>query len=350
MRRIVIAACIVVAACDSGKPTAKPAAVAPKGEPAPRAAAGSAAASRRPAAAGSAITPPLAKPTAAAEPPTAAPPEGRDAPPRDVGPVGAGTGRDIESLFPELLEPSEEFNEARKDRIVKELRKQRGVALVLRHIIETPETSAGQDLYALYQYRYYADCAQGGRDCPPPEEVALNPDCRGYGIVHAHFAAGAAPDGGEPSLAVMPLSEAACDLQVQHWFVARVDGDTTLDAYLEIVSSQVVSKEPGGKKPKVTTEHRQQLYLWHGAAGGDGADAEPSFFLELARWNLERWRQREPPVHESLILFRGLDREESSRGGLDLIHLLPCLDPQSDEACDPELRRRTIHSWGASVD
>jgi hypothetical protein len=272
---------------------------------------------------------------------------------RDVGPVGAGTGRPIEAVFPEVFEPKEDFDEARKDRIVKQLRRERGVPLILQHIIETPEANGAQDVYALYQYRLYAGCADGGSGCPAPEEVALNPDCRGYGIVHASFAggAGAAKDGGDLRLAVMPLADAACDLQVRHWFVARLDGDPGLDAYLEVVSSQVLSKEPSGKKPKVTTEHRQLLYLWSGEPPPNGADAEPSFFLDLARWTVERWHQREPPVRESVVLFRGqeMQGEWSGYGALDLIHLLPCLDPQSDEACDPDLRRRKAYAWGASV-
>jgi hypothetical protein len=361
MRGIALVAFLATGwACDSGKQAAKPPALAGKTAPqagatttpsdATRSAANVALDPLR-AGAGAAVVPAApapGKPAAASGAQAVRVPEGARAD-RNLGAAGAGTGQAIEELFPQRLEPSDGLAEARKARIVKQVRSEREAAVVaLQRVIVTPDTGGAQDVYALYQYRLYAGCAEGPSrpaDCPPAEEVALNPDCRAYGILHAHFDGGT---GGELDLVLMPLAEAACDLQIRHWFVARLDGNAQLDAYLEVVSSQVVSREVGGKKPKVTTEHRQLLYLWSGEAPPNGADAEPSFFLELAKWTVERWHQREPPVRESIVLFRGLQSPGDYRA-LDLIHLLPCLDPWSDAACDPELRRRQVHSWGVGI-
>lgn len=202
----------------------------------------------------------------------------------------------------------------------------------------------------MYEYLLYSGCDEAPRPshCPAPEKVALNPACRAYGIVHARFPdAARATDEGR-SLHLMPLTDAACDLRLRHGFVARLDDNDQLDANLEVVSSQVVSQEPGRKRPKVTTEHRQLLYLWSGDSEDPKTDAEPSFFLDLGAWTVERWHQREPPARESILLFKELE-DGNGPHQLDFIQLLPCLDPSSDDACDPELRQRKLHSWGTAA-
>lgn len=299
-------------------------------------------------------TSPSTLPAVAPSPPKApqAPDTPEPEPParRIPGFGGAGTGHDIEEMFPDRLEELAEHEplpEARKIVLLNEVSRRRDAAVTLRHIIATPDRAGEQQVFALYEYRLYRGCGGSPRPshCPAPEEVELNPSCRAYGIVHARFpsAARAAEQG--RSIHLMPLSDAACDLQIRHWFVAHLDANEQLDAYLEVVSSQVLNKEPGRKRPQITTEHRQLLYLWSGESEDDETDAEPSFFLDLGTWTVERWRQREPPVRESVVLFNGL-QSGSGRRGLDFIQLLPCLDPWTDDACDPELRQRKHHSWG----
>ncbi|MBK7538000.1 MAG: hypothetical protein IPI49_22035 [Myxococcales bacterium] len=264
-------------------------------------------------------------------------------------------------MFPDRIEAltqREPLSEERKLALVNEVRRRRDAPVTLRHILATPDQAGQQEVYALYESPLYEGCtgAAPPASCPTPEEVALNPACRAHGIVHARFPGAAQPGGQGPSVQLMPLAEAGCDLRLRHWFVAKLDVDDQLDAYLEVVSSRVASKKPGPKRPQVTTEHRQLLYLWSGGSPDDGdgdddgdddanVDVEPSFFLDLATWSVERWREREPPVRESIVLFRDLARPAGVRA-LDFIQLLPCLDPWSDEACDPDLRQREVKPWG----
>lgn len=352
-----LAALSVTWACDPGKQAAAPLEVAKAAPAAPaRKAPAAGVAPRSPAAGSGAAAAPArgtsTSPAIAATGPKAThapapePPATRRAP----GSGGAGTGRDIEQMFPDRIEAlaqREPLSEARKRALLNEVSRRRDAPVTLRHILVTPDQAGQQEVYALYEYPLYAGCtsATPPPTCPAPEEVALNPACRAYGLVHAHFPGAAQTDGKGSSIQLMPLAEAGCNLQLRHWFVARVDGDAQLDAYLEVVSSQVVSKEPGRKRPQVTAEHQQLLYLWSGQAPDDEVDAEPSFFLDLATWTVEQWRQREPPVRESIVLFKELGSASGVRA-LDFIQLLPCLDPWSDEACDPELRQRKVHSWG----
>lgn len=77
-------------------------------------------------------------------------------------------------------------------------------------------------------------------------------------------------------------------------------------------------------------------------------DAEPSFFLDLGAWTVERWHQREPPARESILLLKGLE-DGNGPHQLDFIQLLSCLDPSSDDACDLERRQRKLHSWGTAA-
>lgn len=358
-RAVLLAALSVTWACDQRKQAAAPpvplevakaapaapARKAPGASVAPTAPAAGSASASVPATEMSS-TPAIAAGPKAATTPAPEPP----ATPHVPGMGGAGTGRDIEEMFPdriEALSQGEPLSGARKSVLLNQVRRRHDAPVTLRHIIASPDHAGQQEVYALYEYPRYHRCTSEAppETCPSPEEVALNPACRGHGLVHATFPDAEQADGEGDGLQLMPLAEAGCELELRHWFVARVDDDAQLDAYLEVVSSRVASKEPGRKRPQVTLEHRQLLYLWSGEASDEEADAEPSLFLDLGTWTVEQWRQREPPVRESIVLFKGLYSAMGNRT-LDFVQLLPCLDPWSDKACDPELRQRTIHSWG----
>ncbi len=284
--------------------------------------------------------------SAAATTPTAADAGSPDAAAGDVAAAAAAARSNdasaangqAESIFEVTVRPNVEEVDPRHKIIEAKLGEELGMPAAVLDPIST-----GADVYAIYQHSQVASCApyteKRPASCPPAAAMALNPDCKGHGFVHAIF------DGEDekkpPKISTTALDFTGCDFEIQHWFAApRKD---RIDLVLEVVASYVAKREPapdddGDKAPPRDSIRRQQhLTLWGPNATDDGTDWLSE---ELASWTAETWRAAEPPVLLSFLLH-----DLGPFPQLAVVHLLPCYDPTSERACATELRKREVYRY-----
>lgn len=260
----------------------------------------------------------------------------------DAGAKDAGAAKPAPAKVVEF-----ELEEARRKQIEAALAKQLGMPVTLRDPLEADKGA----VYAIYEHAQEQRCADTGEGakrpagCPPAEAMALNPGCRGYGLVYAKAAAADK----EPEVEVSPLDTGACDLEIRAWSIATrgnqpVLEEVTLEILATYVSKREVAPPSEGKKEAQEEELRtsvtkQQLfYLWNAIPREAQSEPERMFSLDVASWTAEPWRTPEPPVLDSVIVGNPEDGHP-----LKIVHLLPCYDPWSERACAPEIRKREVY-------
>lgn len=328
--------CLVIGVGCEGKKAAAP--VAPV---APAPATSSTAPAPKPAAAPASGTP-VAAPSAPA--PAAKPAAVAAAAPAAPAAASAGASKsavDEEPTLEELLENADrdlergfdELKDSTADAISDE--QQRSIERALTELLGAPTTvqhpiAVQPEGKPLAAYLLYEHAASVG---PTKDELALNPGCKEHGVAFAQAR--------EEKLEVvaMPLATGGCDLRVRHWFVANVGGsEAHADAFLEVVSSKVTARRPSKKGKQVTTLRKQVLAIWENPTNHTDGIAEPTFTLDVDEWESQPWRSRERPALDSVLL---------SRAGsvMRIVHLLPCYDPWTPEACNSDLRKRKVHEY-----
>ncbi len=323
--------CLVIGVGCEGKKAAAPVAPAPAtvsttSAPSQRAAAPEA--PKAPVAAPSAAAP-AAKPAAAV---AAAPvaPAGVSKPAVDEEPtleeLLEDADRDVERGFDELKDSTEDAISAEQQRsIERALTELLGAPTTVQHPIAVQPEGKPLAAYLLYEH-----AASVG---PTKDELALNPGCKEHGVAFAQAS------GDELEVVAMPLATGGCDLRVRHWFVAHVGGnDEHADAFLEVVASKVTARRPSKKGKQVTTLRKQVLAIWENPTNHTDNIAEPTFSLDVDQWESQPWRSRERPALDSILLSR-------AGSTMRIVHLLPCYDPWTHEACNSDLRKRKVHEY-----
>lgn len=332
--------CLVIGVGCEGKKAAAPAAPAPATSSTAPAPSQPAPASGTPVAAPSAPAP-AAKPAAGAADAPAAP-AGVSAGVSAGASAGASKSAvDEEPTLEELLESPErdversfdELKDSTADAISEE--QQRSIERALTELLGAPTTvqhpiAVQPEGKPLAAYLLYEHAASVG---PTKDELALNPGCKEHGVAFAQAR------GDELEVVAMPLATGGCDLRVRHWFVANVGGsEAHADAFLEVVASKVTARRPSKKGKQVTTLRKQVLAIWENPTNHTDGIAEPTFSLDVDQWESQPWRSRERPALDSVLLSR-------AGSTMRIVHLLPCYDPWTYEACNADLRKRKVYEY-----
>lgn len=343
-RWLAVGAALALAGCESKKVapaattgTSTPAASAPT---APAAGAASAPAASAAAPSSASSPPPPASPVAPTAGSAAAAPVPAPAAPSAVVPAAAAGSDDDVDLPDRALEEAHEprweedeehpaLSAAERAAAERALAAVLGTKATLQHPIAVQVKDKPREVFALYE----RDADTGCAGCPSEEERALNPRCKSHGIAHLTF------EGDALAAVAMPLDTGGCDLRVRHWFVANIGGDAAhVDALLEVVASKVALRRKAKKREQSAWSRAQRLFVWEKPEDNEAGLAKPTFSAEIDQWTDAPWRGRERPVLDSVLLQR---RDEVTR----FVILLPCYDPWTAEACNADLRKRSISQY-----
>ncbi|MEZ4360104.1 MAG: hypothetical protein R3B48_07985 [Kofleriaceae bacterium] len=237
--------------------------------------------------------------------------------PSDGGPAGATDAADARSPTTSPTKPRNPREMTKEDLLAIEgvLGEQLGTSVEV-SAPQVNQRDEARHAYVIYEHEAVSGC----EGCPTKAELALNPDCKAYGIAYAKFA------GSAPTVVAQPLREVGCELELVTWVVDEA-------MLLEVVSSNVRKWDRKAEEP-VLTARRQRAFAWRWAWTTAEDLREPPVTLELAQWQSRRGTE-DPPVRASAFLYEA--------NGIKLVELLPCLDPWSDEACSDDVRRRNVH-------